>query len=146
MARIIQKEIFINKGKGHVFQALLTPTKICKWWNAVSAIVVPKRNGIFTVAWGPSIDSPDYIIISKIKEIVQNRLIVLTSIDYYYKLGDIPFHTNLESRLTLKKSKNGTLLQLTSTGFPDDKIADDFYKASCEGWEDALQSVKLFLE
>lgn len=49
MSRQIIQEYFINSNADMVFDALLSPGMIQKWWFANSAIVLPQEGGVYAV-------------------------------------------------------------------------------------------------
>ena len=77
MPREIIKEISINAPAKEVFNALIFPGMIKKWQHASSAIVLPEKDGIYTVSWGEDEDDPDYITNCTILEIVSPRILKL---------------------------------------------------------------------
>ena len=51
-----------------MFEALVTPSAIRKWWGATKAIVLPQVGGTWVASWGESENDPDFISSFKILE------------------------------------------------------------------------------
>jgi uncharacterized protein YndB with AHSA1/START domain len=106
MAREIIQEYIIGKSPGIVFDALISPRMIQKWWFANSAIVFPEDGGIYAATWREDIDNPDYISVAKISGIRKPELLVLTNFQYRSKDGRFRLmpismcnsHSNLQVR------------------------------------------------
>ncbi len=146
MARQISKEILINSSEDQVFQALITPSKIRSWWQADRAIILPKKNGIYVIAWGEKEDQPDFITAGTIKEYSPNKRLLLADFDYFSSAGPLPFEAKFEILFTL--TGNGTTSNLTvlQTGIPDLAAADEYFEGCLKGWTDTLNSLKKVVE
>ena len=95
--RYIKKEITINKKIDEVFEALVAPSQIKKWWFAKSAIVLPEVGGFYSAAWGDDEDKPDYISIASISEFERPNKLTLVYEKYYSKDGQLPFEARLDA-------------------------------------------------
>ena len=146
MARQIVKVISINASKEDVFNALISPSMIKKWWFANSAIVLPETGGTYTVSWGENEDNPDYITICKILEIQAPKKLKLEYEHYFSKFGEMPFEAEFEVVFELEGISNQTNLKVTQTGFPDNSIADPYLDGCVKGWNDTCASLKNTIE
>lgn len=146
MAREITQEYAINSDPDTVFDALISPGMIQKWWFASSAIVLPEEGGIYAVTWGDDIDQPDYISVANIAKMVKPELLLLTDFRYRSKDGSLPFEADLDVEFTLEPDDSGTKLSVKQRGFPDDAIADEFYNGCVQGWIETMTSFKNVVE
>lgn len=146
MAREITQEYTINSDPDTVFDALISPGMIQKWWFANSAIVLPEEGGIYAVTWGEDIDHPDYVSIAKISKIKKPEVLLLTDFRYRSKEGSLPFEAEMDVEFTLEPDKSGTKVRVSQRGFPDDEIADEFYNGCVQGWIDTMTSFKKVVE
>lgn len=146
MPRQIKQTYRIQRSTEDVFDALLTPSQICTWWFAQSAIIIPEKNGLYAISWGEDIDNPDYISIATISELIRPEKLVLSDFRYHSKEGDLPFDADFGNTFILEKEPNGTTITVIQTGFPDENLADEFYQACNQGWQDTMQSLKRTLE
>lgn len=145
MSRTITKEIIIDQTEEKIFQALIRPSLITKWWSANRAIVIPETNGLHAVSWG-SDDNPEYISAARIKEINPPTKLSLTDFKYASKDGKLPFKAELETDFIIHSFGDKSKLVVRQTGFPNEKIADDFFAACTAGWENTLASIKKVVE
>lgn len=146
MAREITQEYIIGRQPDTVFNALITPGMIKKWWFASSAIVLPEEGGVYAVSWGEDTDNPDYISVAKIALFERPQRLLLTDFRYKSKEGDLPFEADMDTEFRLEDLGDNTKLTVHQTGFPDDKIADEFYNGCVQGWIDTLTSFKKTVE
>jgi uncharacterized protein YndB with AHSA1/START domain len=146
MPREIIQEYSLNSNPDIVFDALLKPGMIQKWWSAKSAIVNPEAGGIYAVTWGEDINNPDYISAAKIAQLDKPNRILLTEFQYRSKDGPLPFEADLVVEFILKPESNGTLLTVCQRGFPDHKQADEFYNGCVQGWIDTMTSFRNTIE
>lgn len=146
MPREITQEYSINSHPVAVFDALVTPGMIQKWWFASSAIVLPEEGGIYAVTWGEDIDNPEYISAAKISMIKKPNLLQLNEFQYHSKDGALPFDADISVKFILEAIGTKTKLTVNQKGFPDDEIADDFYNRCVQGWIDTMTSFKNTVE
>jgi uncharacterized protein YndB with AHSA1/START domain len=146
MSREITQEYLIGKSPDAIFDALITPGKIKKWWFANNAIVLPEEGGVYAVTWGDDIDNPETISVAKIASFERPVRLLLTDFRYKSKEGDLPFETDMPTEFRLEDMGGKTKLTVCQTGFPDEKIADEFYKLCVQGWIDTLTSLKKTVE
>lgn len=146
MAREIIQEYIIGKSRDAVFEAIITPKMIKKWWFANNAIVLPEEDGIYAVTWGDNIDNPDYISVAKIASFERPIRLLLTDFRYKSKEGDLPFEADMPTEFSLEELGDQTKLTVHQTGFPDEKFADKFYNLCVQGWIDTLTSLKKIVE
>jgi uncharacterized protein YndB with AHSA1/START domain len=146
MARTIIREIEINQNIGTVFDTLITPSLIKKWWFASHAIVIGEKHGLFAVTWGNDEDHPDYVSAARIAEFDRSKRLVLTDFHYLSKDGEIPFSAQLEVEFNVSLVADKSILKVVQSGFPDEPTADAFYAACSKGWDDTLLSLKKVIE
>ena len=139
-------EIELDASPGEVFAALITPSAICGWWGAATAIVLAEEGGFWSAAWGDT-DDPDYIVFHRINEFKYPESLVLDETTYHTKFEPLPFEMDSATRFEVEPSGNGgSILRVIQTGFPADPVADDFYAACEKGWHDTFLGMKRFLE
>lgn len=146
MTREIDQEVVIDSSPEQVFEALITPSIIKKWWFAASAIVIPEEEGVYAVTWGTDEDDPDYITVSTIKEINKPHRLVLRYDNYLSKQGKLPFEADMMVAFGIETVAAGVRLTAKQTGFPLDAIANDYYQGCIQGWIDTLSSIKRIVE
>ncbi len=143
MPRSIKQQYHIDASPEQVFRALITPSAIRQWWDAARAIVIPEPGGVYAVAWGPEEDAPDYISVSTLAVYDPPNELRFTDFRYLSSGGALPFEPALDLRFRLEAAADGTLLRLEQTGFPEEAVADDFYHACVQGWQDTMRKVQL---
>ncbi len=147
MFRDISKKIKIKQVPEKIYRSLITPSSITNWWKANSAIVIGKTNGIYVVSWGKDIDDPDFITVSKISKLIPNEILFLEYISYKTKFGKLPFNSKMNVQFKINKvDSTVSELEVTQTGIPVEKIADDYYNGCISGWENVLINIKKFCE
>ena len=144
--RSIHKKIIVEKSQEEVFNSFIKPSQIKKWWSAISAIVLPEKDGTYVVSWGESEDHPEYISMATILEIDPPKRLVLSYDKYWTKFGRLPFEANLQVSFQFEPEGQNTLVSLVQTGFPDAAIADEFYQGCIKGWDDTMFSFKKTIE
>lgn len=134
MTRQQTREILLAVPPEVAFELLVTCSHIQQWWSAAYAIVMPGEGGTWTVAWGDDSDQPDYITSATITKWEPGRLLVFGDYHYHSKEGPLPFKADFVTRFEIEPHKDGSLLRVNQSGFPDDPAADDFYEACGNGW------------
>lgn len=128
------------------FDALITPSAICVWWGARTAIVLPEKGGFWNAAWGDP-DDPDYITFHQITDFEHPRYIELDETRYVTKFEPPPFELKMKTRFEVEPDgENGAFITVTQHGFPANPIADEFYAACEKGWHDTFEGLKTFIE
>lgn len=115
------------------------------WWNARSAVVVPKRDGLWLATWGKDEDHPDYITLARLKVFEPPARLVMGDVEYW--VGDqqpLTFADDLETEFRVEPLRSGSRLTVFQTGFPDDSSGDEFYQGCCQGWKSTLAALKDF--
>lgn len=130
----------IQRSTEDVFDALLTPSEICTWWFAQTAIVIPENNGLYAISWGNDVDNPDYVSVATISEIEKPVKLRLTDFRYHSREGALPFDADLQLEFSLAKENGGTVITVRQTGFPEDESADGFYNSCVRGWTETMTS------
>ncbi len=143
--REIVESITISAAPAKVFETLLQPSDIVKWWTAESAIILSKEGGTYSVRWGDNPDHPEYITTAKIIDYDPPNGFSLVNYEYWSKDGKLPFEADWLVRFQISEGTR-TMLTVTQTGFPSDPQADEFYRSCVQGWKDTLLSIKKCLE
>jgi len=128
-----------------LFALLHTPSAICGWWGASSAIVIPRKDGIWAAAWGEDPDAPDYVSAFTIAEFDPPQKMLLTDGRYTAKSGKLPFEAKMTTEFIVTPSPGGSTLKVVQDGFPTDPIADDFYLACETGWKNTFAGIRKYL-
>lgn len=129
-----------------IFDALITPSAICRWWGASTAIVLPEEGGFWNAAWGDT-DDPDYITFHRITEYDYPRAIELDETRYHTKFELPPFELNVTARFEVDPVTDRiTSIRVIQSGFPIDEIADAFYAACEKGWRDTFEGLRKYIE
>lgn len=130
-----------------LYNALLNPSAIKEWWEASTAIVVKENGGTYAVSWGNDIDDPDYVSLSIIRNLKPYEGFSLEYISYYSKMGKLPFEAKMNVDFFISSvSDSNQKLEVKQTGFPDNKIANEYYIGCKVGWETVLNNIKKYCE
>lgn len=127
------------------FEALITPSAICQWWQAKTAIVLARSGGFWAGSWGEDVDDPDYICRYTIGRFEPSQLIEFRNAEYYSRFGPLPFEADFVTRFTIRPSASGSIVQVQQDGFPTDPVADDFYAGCEKGWRDTFEGLQKYL-
>ncbi len=125
-----------------MFEILIKPSAICKWWGASRAIVLPEENGIWAGVWGEEEDNPDYISAFTIAAYDPPRRILFTDAKYFSKDGGFPFEAKLTAEFIVEEATRGCTLRVVQDGFPCDSEADEFYSACETGWKNTFEGIR----
>ena len=128
-----------------LFALLCTPSSICSWWGASSAIVIPEEGGIWVASWGDE-DDADYIAHARIQVFDAPHRMVLDNYHYYAKSGPLPFEANFEVEFLVEGIGDAALLRVTQDGFPAGPEGDTFLKACEDGWVEAFAGIRRLVE
>ncbi len=147
MTRAISRRIKISQSPEKIYRSLLKPSAITQWWEAATAIIIEDVGGIYAISWGADIDEPDFTTVSKILEMVPNEKLSMAYVSYTSKFGEMPFKAEMEVQFKISKiDSTGSELEVVQSGFPVEKIADDYYNGCISGWENVLVGIKNFCE
>jgi len=131
-----------------LFDLLLAPGAIRRWWSAASAVVVPEPGGTWAAAWGADADDPDYVTAATIAALERPTRLVLGDYRYRAKSGGLPFDADFTTEFTVAPDPDGgggATLRVEQRGFPAGPEADE-YLAGCErGWRDTFAGIRAFL-
>lgn len=145
MARSIIKEIRISQSEDVIFDALITPSLIKKWWIASRLIIIPDSDGLNMTIWDDDESHTDYISEVKIKELTRPHRLLLTNLKYASRY----FHAHLQdssTEFTIHKENDQVKLVMKQTGFPDDEACDEFYNSCSSRWDESLLTLKRVAE
>ncbi|NNF05354.1 MAG: SRPBCC domain-containing protein [Candidatus Eisenbacteria bacterium] len=129
-----------------LFKILHTPSAICAWWGAVSAIVSPETGGTWAASWGQTVDDPDFVTSATMREFNPPHRIVMDNYQYYAKSGPLPFDAAFVTEFAIIPKENGTSLRVTQDGFPGGPEGDAFLSGCEQGWKDTFAGIRQFLE
>ncbi|MCB1051068.1 MAG: SRPBCC domain-containing protein [Acidobacteria bacterium] len=136
----------IQKTPDSVFQALVQPSAIQAWWGAHSAIVLGRKNGVWSALWGENPDDPEYLTTARILIWEPPFHLALDQLQYYAKSGPLGFEASFRIDYRLWTERDDTVLQINHDGFPITASADGFFKGCQQGWADSLTQLKKYLE
>jgi uncharacterized protein YndB with AHSA1/START domain len=141
----IHEEMFYASPED-LFSLLITPSAIREWWGASRAIVNARQGGIWAASWGEE-DYPDYISFATLVEFEPPRKLTMKYGEYYAKSGTLPFEFSdaAVTIFTINPTESGNLLRVEQTGFPLEKVADEFYAACKTGWKNTFNGIRSFL-
>lgn len=143
--RSITETIDVSCSPERLFQTLHTPSEICMWWNARSAIVVPHLGGLWAAVWGKDEDRPDFVTIARLIVFEPPRLLVMGDFEYVARGEDpLPFENQLSTSFCVEPIGEFARLTVTQSGFPDGSAADTFYRGCCQGWTATLAAIRDF--
>ncbi len=140
--RTITESVEVACTPDKLFQTLHTPTEICMWWNARTSVVMPRTNGLWIATWGKDEDRPDYITIARMRVFDPPERLVMGDFEYWSGEKPLSFADQLETEFRVEGHGSHARLIVTQSGFPDDKIADEFYRGCCQGWKATLAAIK----
>lgn len=142
----IHEELF-EISPERMFDLLITPSAIRKWWGASAAIVTPEEGGVWTAAWGDE-DDPDYVSSATLAKFDRPRTLVMKYGRYHAKAGSLPFKFGDDALtvFTIEPAATGCVLRVEQTGFPCDPVADAFYAACETGWKNTFEGIRDFLK
>jgi uncharacterized protein YndB with AHSA1/START domain len=127
-----------------VFQALITPSSIRRWWSANRAIVYAADNGCWTAAWGDREDQPDYVCSYRISLCRPPHQLTLTDPVYFGRHGDMPDSLdNVQIEFDIQATTTGSQLRVRQSGLP---AADHEFCQRCrDGWDQTLDQLQRLL-
>ena len=141
--KYIHEEAF-DVSQVEMFEILIKPSAICKWWGASRAIVLAEKNGLWAGAWGEDEDRPDYISSFTIAEYEPPKRILFTDAKYFSKDGGLPFDAQLTAEFIVEERVRGCTLRVVQDGFPCDSGADEFYSACETGWKNTFSGIRKY--
>ena len=128
-----------------LFALLVTPSAICSWWSAASAIVMPCAGGLWAARWGAE-DDPDYVTSATLEVFEPPRRLVMADYAYWAKSGPLPFEAEFRTEFLVTARDGGASLRVTQAGFPAGPEGDEFYAGCQQGWRDTFAGIRRFLE
>jgi uncharacterized protein YndB with AHSA1/START domain len=145
LMRSITESIDVPCTPERLFQTLHTPSEICMWWSARSAIVLPRPGGFWAATWGKDEDQPDYIAFARLTDFEPPRRMVMANYEYSAAgQPPLPFADDLSTTFLVEPAGEFARLTVTQVGFPDGEVADAFYQGCCQGWKATLAAIKDF--
>ncbi len=140
--RAITESVEVACTPDRLFQTLHTPTEICMWWNARTAVVMPRPNGLWMATWGKDEDRPDYITVARMKVFDPPKQLVMCEFEYWSGEEPLPFADQLETAFQIEELRGHARLTVTQSGIPDEATADEFFRRCCQGWKATLAAIK----
>ena len=140
--RSITESIEVSCTPERLFQTLHTPSEICMWWNARTAIVVPRQNGLWTATWGKNEDLPDHITIARLKVFDPPRLLIMSDLEHWGLEIPLAFATEMTTTFCIEPVGEYARITVTQAGFPDSPAVDEFYLGCCQSWKSTLSAIK----
>ena len=129
-----------------MFRLLHTPSAICAWWGARTAVVLPEMGGYWTATWGDSDDEPEYVSGARLVEFDPPRRMTLGESRYFARSGPLPFEASFVTTFEVEPHPAGSVLCVTQDGFPDGSEADAFYTACETGWRETFAGIRRYVE
>jgi len=146
MSRSITEKIEIKADSSTVFEALIMPSAIQKYWGVNAAIIIPEQGGFISMTWGEDVDQPIYVTLSRIVDIESPNKLVLKYENYKGMDRPLSFIADIMVEYKVTAQEGLTRLTVQQTGIPDDSIADEYYEGCIKGWRDTLGNIKRYLE
>ncbi len=140
--RSITESIDVTCRPEKLFQTLHTPSEICMWWNARTAVVMPRQNGLWIATWGKNEDQPDYITVARLKVFEPPKRLVMGDFEYWSTDRPLSFAGELIATFCVEPIGENARLSVTQSGFPDGPEADEFYRGCCQGWKTTLAAIR----
>jgi uncharacterized protein YndB with AHSA1/START domain len=128
-----------------LFQALVTPSAVRRWWSAARVIVVPEPGGVWAAAWGEDEDVPDYVSTSTMTVFDPPRRLVFDEYRYFAREGPLPFEADFVTEFEVEARPEGASLRVTQSGFPRTPEGEAFLSACEKGWRDTFRGLREFL-
>lgn len=129
-----------------MFDLLVTPSAIRKWWGAARAIVLREKGGIWMAAWGAEEDSPDYVTAFTMTGYEPPNRILFTDAIYSAGGEKLPFDADITAEFVITGTESGCRLRVVQDGFPVDPAADEYYAACETGWKDTFAGIRRMIE
>ncbi len=129
-----------------VFRSLVSPSEIQLWWQAKTAIIIPRVGGVWCANWGKDADDPEYVVAANILEFVPSRILTLGEYRYYSKSGEVAGLTDIQTKFELSpdpQQSGQCMLKVTQSGFPPsgNDGTDAYFNDCVIGWRSTLGSL-----
>ena len=144
--RSITHTISIQASQAEVFNALIAPSMIKRWWGASSAVILAEPGGIYALTWGEDEDNPDYITVARINRFEPPVALGLDHYQYRSKDGLLPFDNDLPVLFELSTDAGTCVLTVRQVGFPTDADTDMYYEGCVKGWAETLEGIQNVVE
>jgi len=134
--RTVKQRYFIKAPPSKVFKAITEP-RLLKRWFLVSAKFSPRKGGNYTFSWGGSM-----VQSGKVLSYARDKSLSLSwpQVQREKPLG------MTRATFRLKPKENGTILDVTHTGFKSGTLWTENYAAVCSGWAYFLMKLKSLLQ
>jgi uncharacterized protein YndB with AHSA1/START domain len=135
-SKTVKQRYFIKAPPSKVFRAITEPRLLRRWFLA-SAKFSPRKGGNYTFSWGGSM-----VQSGKVLSYVRDKSLSLSWPGVQSEKP--PGMTRATFRLRPKE--DGTVLDLTHTGFKSGALWTENYAAVCSGWAYFLMNLKSVLQ
>ena len=142
--RKVSRSIQIYATPSRVFQAFLDAEQLKQWWGVSTALIEPRKGGVYALGWSEAGQGFDYVGCGVIKSYAPNKRLRIDSMVYFGPghppLGPMRLTVNLLER------EDRTRVAVRQEGFGTGPVWDQYYEAVSQGWKGALKNLKTFLE
>ncbi len=135
-SRTLKQGVFIQAPPDKVFRALIEP-RLLRRWFVQSAALSPRTGGNYTFTWHGG-----YKHAGKVMNYAKDKTL---SLSWPAVLNGKLLGTT-RATFRVKPKSNGTILELTHSGFKSGTQWVDFYGAVCSGWAYFLTNLKSVLQ
>ena len=142
--RAVERTILIAVTPARSFRALIDPTDLKRWWGVREAVVIPRKNGVWSLGWNAYGEENFYVTTAFIEKIVTNRELRLRDVIYFRP--DIKPMGPMTLSFRLKSVRRQTEVTVRQGNYGGGKVWDAYYRAVQDGWDKTLWSLKKYLE
>ncbi len=135
-SRSLKQRMFLQAPPAKVFKALVEPSYLRKWFLN-SASISPRKSGNYTFTWHGG-----YSHSGKVLDYARDKKLSLSWPGYLN--GKLLGTTRASFRI--RPRNDGTLLELTHSGFKAGDKWVELYGAVCSGWAYFLTNLKSVLQ
>lgn len=140
----IEVNVDLAKDPQTVFDALITPSAIRRWWSASRAIVHAAEGGLWMAAWGVQEDQPDYVCGYRLSTFEPPHRLVFSDPIYHARQGDMPDSLGqVTIEFSIRPIDDGSSLIVSQTGIPATEM--EFCEGCKTGWKTTLDQLQQFL-
>jgi uncharacterized protein YndB with AHSA1/START domain len=146
----IDTNLTIVAPREQVLEAFFDPEALVAWWQVKRSVCMPRPLGTYAVEWTPTDWRDDVLgrlggaLHGTVMEFKTGREFFLA--DTYWTPPDGGPIGPMALEVTCSKSRWGTELHLRQSGFEESARWRRYYEVITPGWEQALKSLKGWLE
>ncbi|MBI4484174.1 MAG: SRPBCC domain-containing protein [Acidobacteria bacterium] len=138
----LEKSVFIQVPCQRAFDAFFDGADLRHWWRTDREILALREDGLYALHW--SSQDKEYALFGRIRELQAARQFQLASL-FYFPPGEQNVGP-MDVWIRFEPEDEGTRIQVLQTGFGEGPFWDRYYEDAQSGWENALQSLKNYLE